>query len=233
MENQTAVISASNSAPVKAAVICLILAWIFALLPIPFISMMGMIAMNIVAFILAVICLTKSAVKPGVGVLVGSLVVTPLMYFLGLAVLSAGLGGVIEGYNHRAAQVAQSKLQGQSSDVADASVNASDFAGKWKGQFSYSHGVKADFTLTLANPTGNVINGDMLEIDPNTKKSVSSIVSGEVTANTFHVTQKYSGQSQEAVCLGQYSASSKQLAGACTIGKQSAEFSAKKESRWL
>lgn len=245
MENQTTAIAvpANNTAPVKAAVICLILAWVFALLPIPFISMMGMIAMNIVAFILAIICMSKSAVKHGVGVLVGSLIGTPIMYFLGLALFGSVLGNAMTGYNKRAAEVAQSKQQTQAKqqapaktkDAEDESVKASEMVGKWKGQFIYSNGVKADFTMTMANPSGNLINGNMTEVDPNTNQSVSSIISGDFTPpiNSIIFKQRYSGQPEEATCAGEYSVSTKLLRGTCSVGGQAAAFEAKKETGWL
>lgn len=239
MENQTTAIAAPaiNTAPVKAAVICLILAWVFALLPIPFISMMGMIVMNIAAFILAIICMSKSAVKNGVGVLVGSLIGTPIMYFLGLAILGAGLSNAMTGYNKRAAQVAQSKQQAPAKikEAEDESVKASEMAGKWKGQFIYSNGVKANFTMTMANPSGNLINGNMTEVDPNTNQSVSSIISGDFTPliNSIIFKQRYSGQPEEATCAGEYIVSTKLLRGNCSVGGQGAAFEAKKESGWL
>ena len=216
MENQAVAPSPTNSAPVKAAVVCLILAWIFALLPIPFISMMGMIAMNIVAFILAVICLTKSAVKPGVGVLVGSLVVTPLMYFLGLAVLGAGLGGVVEGYNHRAAQVAQSKK--------------SVLEGKWTGQFTYEKGAKADFKMTVTSvdtADKDAFSGKMSETDPRSKRLVHSTFSGSQLGNNVIFTQKYSGQ-PDVTCSGTLNGDRIET-GTCVVGAQSAAFVASKE----
>lgn len=230
MENQSvSAVPVANSAPVKAAVICLIIAWVFALLPIPFISMMGMIVMNVAAFILAIICMSKSAVKHGVGVLIGSLIGTPIMYFLGLAILGAGIGNAISGHSKQVAQSAHAKQKSQS----DEPVKASEFSGKWKGQFAYPNGAKAEFTLTLNNPSGNLVNGDMSEVDPSTKQLVSSIVSGEIESDMIEFTQRYSGQSQEATCTGQYSKISKQILGRCGAGNQYADFTAKKETGWL
>lgn len=235
MENQTTIdVSAKNMAPVKAAVICLILAWVFALLPIPFISMMGMIVMNIAAFILAIICMSKSAVKHGVGVLAGSLIGTPIMYFMGLALMSAGVASAITGHSKRTAQETQPKQQAQakSQEAASTSDEALDMAGKWKGQFVYPNGAKADFTMTLANPSGHLISGDMTEVDPNTKQSLGSVISGNASQGAIAFKQIYSGQ-PEVACSGQYLDSSKQIKGVCSVGNQSAEFVAKKETGWL
>ena len=90
MQNSTTQIIQHSAAPIKAAVICLMLAWIFALLPIPFISFGGMIVFNIAAFILAILCMSRNSVKSGIGILAGSLIGTPIMYFIGLAILAAG-----------------------------------------------------------------------------------------------------------------------------------------------
>lgn len=238
MENQTTAVTSpiTNSAPVRAAVICLVLAWVFALLPIPFISMMGMIAMNIAAFVLAIICMSKNAVKPGVGVLAGSLVGTPIMYFIGLGLMSAEIASAVADHSKQVAQVSQSKpkAQIQNSVAASTSAGASELAGKWKGHFVYPNGIKADFTMTLANPNGSLISGDMSEIDPNTKQSVGSVISGNFgqPPNTLAFKQVYSGQ-PEVECMGQYAAASKQISGTCSAGNIHADFVAKKETGWL
>jgi hypothetical protein len=238
MENQTATVAApvTNTAPVKAAVICLILAWAFALLPIPFISMMGMIVMNIAAFILAIICMSKSAVKPGVGVLAGSLVGTPIMYFIGLGLMSAGIASAVTSHTKQVAQVPQSRPQAQiqNSVASSTSAGASELAGKWKGHFIYPNGIKADFTMTLANPNGSLINGDMNEIDPNTQQSVSSVISGNFgqAPNTLVFKQVYSGQ-PDVECTGQYAADTKQITGVCSAGNVRADLVAKKETGWF
>lgn len=241
MEPQTAINTATpaNTAPVKAAVICLILAWIFALLPIPLISMMGMTVMNVAALILAVICMSKSAVKQGVGILAGSLVGTPIMYFLGLAlmsagILSAGVASAITDHSNRTAQSTQPKQQPKTipQETANAPSGAKELAGKWKGQFTYKNGAKADFTMTLANPNGSLINGDMSEIDPNTKQSISSVISGNVSQDAVSFKQVYSGQ-PEVTCSGKYSKISNQITGQCSVSNMSADFTAKKETGWL
>lgn len=115
------------------------------------------------------------------------------------------------------------------------SVKASEIAGKWKGQFIYPNGVKAEFTMTLTNPSGGLMNGDMTELDPNTKQSVSSIISGDFipSINGFTFKQRYSGQPEEATCAGEYSVSTKLLRGTCSVGGQAAAFEAKKETGWL
>ncbi len=229
MENQATV--TTNTAPVKAAIICLVVAWIFALLPIPFLSMMGMVVMNLVAFILAIICMSKNAVKHGAGVLIGTLVGTPIMYFLGLAILGGAIGGAASSYSNYNQKVASAKAKEVPPVVAE-SVNSSDLAGEWSGQFTYPNGVKADFKMTLANPNGSLLSGDMSEVDPSTKQMVNSVISGNVSRGEISLKQVYSGQ-QEASCAGRYVDLSKQIVGQCSAGNVSASFTATKKTGWL
>lgn len=213
MDNQAIALPSTNSSPVKAAIICLVLAWIFALLPIPFISMVGMSVMNIIALILAIVCMSKNAVKPGVWVLIGSLVGTPIMYFLGIAILGAGLSGVVNGYNHRAVQVAQQS-------------GASSLAGQWTGQFTYEKGAKADFKMTLTSSGKDSFFGNMSETDPRSKRSVHSTLSGDLVANSIIFTQKYNGQ-PDVTCTGTLKENAIEL-GTCVAGAQSVAFVARK-----
>ena len=233
MENQTTF--AINTAPVKAAIICLVAAWGFALLPIPFISMMGMAVMNVVALILAIICMSKNAVKHGVGVLVGTLIGTPIMYFLGLAILGGAIGGAASSYGNYNQKIAAEKAKvkvKETPPVLAESVDSSDLVGEWNGQFTYPSGVKADFKMTLANPNGSLLSGDMSEVDPSTKKMVGSVISGNVSRGEISLKQVYSGQ-QEASCSGRYVDSSKQIVGQCSAGNVSAAFTATKKTGWL
>lgn len=246
MENSAPQIIQQNTvtvtAPVKAAIICLALAWGFAILPIPFISMMGMIVMNIASFILAIICMSRNAVRPGVGVLAGSLIGTPIMYFVGLAVLGAGIASSLSNYNKHV--VAAPPVQNNSVPaVQSAKANSVavpptiDFAGKWKGQFIYpgkTGTTTADFTMTLNTPGGDLLGGDMSEVDPNTKQSVRSVLSGSAAGNAVNFTQSYGGKSPDGKCVGTYSATNKEITGRCTVLNQHADFSAKQEKiSWL
>ena len=102
MTGPTTQIVQQSAAPVKVAAICLALAWVFALLPIPFISFGGMLVSNMAAFILAILCMSRNSVKSGIGVLAGSLIGTPIMYFIGLAVLASGFAHAPNSYGKRA-----------------------------------------------------------------------------------------------------------------------------------
>lgn len=237
MENSTTQVIQQNAitAPVKAAVICLVLAWVFAVLPIPFISFGGMIVFNIAAFILAIICMSRNSVKPGVGVLAGSLVGTPIAYFVGLAILGAGIASSLKSYDASAAYPVQKVPTTAIQTAKSASVAASsvaDLVGKWKGHFTYpsrNGTTTADFVMTLSTPGGDLLSGDMSEIDPNTKASVRSVLSGSATGNSISFTQNYGGKAPDGKCVGAYSAIAKEVVGTCSVLNQHADFSAKHE----
>jgi hypothetical protein len=72
--------------PVKAGWMCLIAAWTFFLIPIPGVGIIGW-ALNLAAFIIAIIVMVKGRVGAGVVLLVCAFVVSPLIYFVGLGIL--------------------------------------------------------------------------------------------------------------------------------------------------
>ena len=72
--------------PVKAGWMCLIAAWTFFLIPIPGVGIIGW-ALNLAAFIIAIIVMVKGRIGAGVALLVCAFVVSPLIYFVGLGIL--------------------------------------------------------------------------------------------------------------------------------------------------
>ena len=83
-----------NKAPVMAGWLTLGAAWLLFLIPFPGLGIVGWVA-NLAAFILAIIVMSKGETAQGIGQLVCSLVVSPIVYFIGL-VLFVGLLGVAE-----------------------------------------------------------------------------------------------------------------------------------------
>jgi hypothetical protein len=81
-------------APVMAGWLTLGSAWLLFLIPFPGFGMLGWMA-NLAAFILAIIVMSKGETAQGIGQLVCSLVVSPIVFFIGL-VLFVGLLGVAE-----------------------------------------------------------------------------------------------------------------------------------------
>lgn len=216
-----------NSAPVKAAFICLLLAWAMAILPIPFISMGGMIVFNIIAFILAIICMTRNAVKSGGLVLAGTIIGTPIMYFMGYALI--GLFGA-------SALIGASALSGHAKEINQAQASSSFSSpsnqavivrsGKWEGKFIYPKGAEAPFTMNIIASSGSV-SGDISETDPKTNQPVNSTISGSINNNRqIHFTQDFGAQHPKVKCNAEYDAASKSMAGKCTAAGQSANFTA-------
>lgn len=222
MENSTAQMVPQNTAPVKAAFICLFLAWGMAILPIPFISMWGMVTFNIIAFILAIICMSKNAVKNGGMVLAGTIVGTPIMYFVGLAVMGGMIGSAV---SNTSKEIHRAKTQ-QSKDMASSSsISLPDPSGKWEGKFIYPKGVEAQFTMSITSSRGN-LSGNLTEADPKTKQSVDSTISGSINDRQINFTQDFGAQYPKAKCNADYDATSKSMAGKCAAVGQSANFTA-------
>lgn len=77
-------------APVAAMWICMILAWFFFIIPVPFTVFLAG-PLNIAAFVLAIICLVRSRILHGVLGLIGTIVVSGICYMIGLTLTAAAL----------------------------------------------------------------------------------------------------------------------------------------------
>ena len=73
-----------NTAPVAAGWITLGVTWLLFLVPVPGLGLLGWVA-NLVALVLSIVVLAKGETAHGIGQLVCSLVVSPIFYFIGLA----------------------------------------------------------------------------------------------------------------------------------------------------
>lgn len=235
---QTTQQKASTTAPVKSAIICLVLAWVFAVLPIPFISFGGMIVFNIAAFILAIICMSKNSVKPGVGVLAGSLVGTPLMYFIGLAVLGAGVASSIKNYDKSLAHQVQNtptpavqqpspaiSTPAQPSQTTSPSAHgdnshspiAADIEGDWQGTYE-SHGHSPiPFKMALGKPNNGLFEGTASEqiSSAGVVETIQSKLTGAVNATTVAFTKGFSfkGKQYSIRYIGTYDPATKRIQG--------------------
>ncbi|HLS84074.1 MAG TPA: hypothetical protein VK016_05355 [Arenimonas sp.] len=80
----------AGKAPVAAGWITLAVAWVLFLIPFPGFGILGWVA-NIVALVLSIVVLSKGATGHGIGQLVCSLLVSPIVYFIGLAIFVGAL----------------------------------------------------------------------------------------------------------------------------------------------
>lgn len=223
MENSTTQMASQNTAPVKAAFICLFLAWAMAILPIPFVSWWGMFTFNIIAFILAIICMSKNAVKNGSMVLAGTIVGTPIMYFVGLAVMGGMIGSAV---SDTAKEIRRTQMQQPQRIALPSNISVADPSGKWEGKFTYPKGVEAQFTMSITASRGN-LSGNLTETDPKTNQPVNSAISGSIKNDRqIHFTQDFGTQYPKAKCDADYDAISKNMAGKCAAAGQSANFTA-------
>ena len=89
----TVAASDKSSVP-KAAWVCLALAWVCFLVPIPGLGLFVGWPLNLVAFILAIVAMSRKGAMAGIIQLVASLIVSPIVYFVGLAILAGSLGAI-------------------------------------------------------------------------------------------------------------------------------------------
>ncbi len=78
---------------VKPAWIVLIVGWVIMLLPIPMTGWLGGVIAGIGGCILAIVNLVRGVVGIGIVQLLCALVVTPIVYWIGLAIFGAALVG--------------------------------------------------------------------------------------------------------------------------------------------
>ncbi len=142
-------------APKLMAVICLLLAWFFAVLPVPIISTLLTIAFNVSAFILAIICLSRNTLTLGISVLVGT-IFTFVLYFFSYPFLigSAFLSSMKE---HRIPAASQHITT--SGIGTEASTN-----GTWNGEYFYSTMPSVKFSVELKEDNRKSISGQSKEI---------------------------------------------------------------------
>lgn len=88
MNTTTDAIAKQNNAA-KAAWICLVIAWATFILPIYGIGLFVGWPLNLVAFILAIVAMSKSGAGAGLWQLLASLIASPIIYLIGLAVLAS------------------------------------------------------------------------------------------------------------------------------------------------
>lgn len=106
-----ATVAPTRTAPVKATWICLIIAWVLFLIPLPGAGLFVGWPLNLVAFILAIVVMARGKTAGGLIPLLASIIVSPIVYFVGLAVLGAAVGGdAYQDYKERA-EAANTQLE--------------------------------------------------------------------------------------------------------------------------
>lgn len=113
----------TKTAPVKATWITLVLAWVLFLIPIPGLGLFVGWTLNLVAFILAIVVMVRGRTAGGLIPLLGSVMVSPLVYFIGLAIFGVAVGGSsYKDYVERA----QAQAEASTSAAAAADAKAAD-----------------------------------------------------------------------------------------------------------
>jgi hypothetical protein len=84
--------ASTSSAASKAAWICLAIAWVCFLLPLPGVGLFVGWPLNGVAFVLAIVAMAKGGAMAGLIQLIASLIVSPIVYFVGVTLLLGAMG---------------------------------------------------------------------------------------------------------------------------------------------
>lgn len=80
---------------VKPAWIVLIVGWVIMLLPIPFTGWIGWIIAGVGGCVLAIVNLVRGVVGVGIAQLLCALILTPIVYWIGLAIFGASVVSAI------------------------------------------------------------------------------------------------------------------------------------------
>ncbi|MBE7410486.1 MAG: hypothetical protein L6Q54_10530 [Leptospiraceae bacterium] len=88
--NTNSILKSTIKSPIKHVrygFICLFIAWLFALLPVPIVSYIGFYIFNVTALILAVVSFFKDQVKSGIILFISATFGSLIMYLLGLFIM--------------------------------------------------------------------------------------------------------------------------------------------------
>lgn len=118
--------SSSNAAG-RAAWVCLAIAWITFLVPIPGIGLFIGWPLNLVAFVLAIVAMSKRGAIAGIFQLLASLIASPIVYFVGMAIF-AGTMGAIGASSEAARETAPQSQASEPAAVAEVDAIAVDAA---------------------------------------------------------------------------------------------------------
>lgn len=95
------------SAPIKAGWIVLAVAWLCMLVPIPGLGLFLGWPLNLVAFIIGIVVIVKGSTGQGIAQIAASIIITPAVYFISLAIFAGMVGGAAA----EGARVAEEKKQ--------------------------------------------------------------------------------------------------------------------------
>lgn len=143
-------VAPNAKAPVKAMWICLLLGLIFFVLPFPG-TILAAAPLNLAAFILAIVCLTRGRTAHGVIGLVGTTVVAALAYLLGLTLLAISAAGISAEDAHREQDAAARTVRTAQNPIpVDAETLLRDYAGNEQAADSLYKGKVLRITGTVS-----------------------------------------------------------------------------------
>ncbi|WP_313251393.1 OB-fold protein [Stenotrophomonas indicatrix] len=153
----------------KAAWITLAIAWLCFLVPFPGLGLFLGWPLNLVAFILAIVAMAKGGAMKGLFQLLGSIIVSPIVYFVGLAIFAGTVSGIS----------AQSKGQYDTA-VAEASVS--------------SAAAEADAAAKAAEPAATAVTNDAAAASASAVEVTATTMFSDYQDNEIAADGKYKGK---------------------------------------
>ena len=104
-----ATVAETKKAPVLATFVCLGVAWLLFLIPFPGAGLFVGWPLNLVAFVLAIVVMVRGKTLVGILALLATLILSPIVYFIGLAIFGAAISSApYEDFKERAQTEASS-----------------------------------------------------------------------------------------------------------------------------
>lgn len=217
---------ATGSAPAKqpagkAAWIVLIIAWVTFIVPIPGIGLFLGWPLNLVAFVLAIVAMAKGGAMKGIFQLLASLIASPIIYFIGVAIFAGAVSkGSYDDYKERA-QAAQAAAALKPVEASEPAVDAIKVtASQLHGAYE-SNEIKADATYKgkplLISGTVESIESDFSD-DPVVHLSAGDFAFVQLKGIDKATASDLSkGQKVTAACTGAGEVISFPMADHCTL----------------
>ena len=103
------VVTEQKTAPVAAGWVLVAVAWLCFLIPFPGLGIFGWV-LNFVAFIIAIVVIAKGRTLPGIVQIAATVIASPIVYFIGLAIFAAVVTGSAESARVATEQATEQKM---------------------------------------------------------------------------------------------------------------------------
>jgi len=203
MDAATDLLSSTPNTAGRAAWVCLAIAWVTFLVPLPGVGLFIGWPLNLVAFILAIVAMSKRGTFAGLWQLLASLIASPIVYVIGMAIFAGTMGALGSAGNaERNTQAPTSAAERSPTEMANAvAVDAGTlhraYAANEVAADELYKGKAMKVTGKIADITSDVMD------EPVVSLRVSDFESVHATGLSKNVAAKLAkGQSITVTCVG-------------------------------